>query len=272
MSMVTILLAVLLLGGIAVAVRLVSEHAARQRAETRTLELRQQNQELHELLARAGQHEREWLAVLAHEMRSPVGAILGYGELIGDGTLTPEHAADAALRMSRAAEQVLGLIRGMEYVALINGNDADDPETVDAGDLVRDAAGVLAYEAEARNAALELDGGHALLVTRREQAALALLLALGAAVKVSGGRTLRLAVRQRQGGGCVVTIIGTALSPDTDDPAEQPMDRHLSGSGLRIALARSVAGAAGGTVELSPDGDASTIAISLPDMPARDPG
>jgi signal transduction histidine kinase len=266
MSMVPVLLTVLLLAGLVAAVRLAGEQAARQRAETRALELRQQVDELEQMLTRAGQHEREWLAVLAHELRSPVGAIYGYGELIGDGALPPERTADAALRMVRAAEQILALIRGMEYVALIPGDDDTTPEPVDASDLARTAADVLAFEAEARNAVLHLEPGNSRFSTRRDQAELALLLAMGAAVKVSAGRTLHVATAATPEAGCVITVSGTGLNPDNDDPARHPQNRDLSGPGLRIALARSVAAAAGGTVALQSRADATDLVIALPDL------
>lgn len=268
MSMVPVLLTVLLLAGLVAALRLAGEQAARQRAETRALELRQQVDELEQMLTRAGQHEREWLAVLSHELRSPVGAIYGYGELIGDGTLPPERTADAALRMVRAAEQILALIRGMEYVALIPGDDHTRPEPVDTGELARNASDVLAFEAQARTAVLQLEPGGSIVNTRREQAELAVLLALGAAVKVSAGRTLRLAAADAPDGGCIITIAGTALKPDRDDPARQPHNRDLSGPGLRIALARSVAAAAGGTLVLQPHADSADLIISLPALSA----
>jgi signal transduction histidine kinase len=134
MTLVSVVIGLLALGGIAVAVRIWTEQRARQFAAARAGELALRVDELQQALVGAGEHEREWLAVLAHELRSPVGAVLGYAELINDGALgaMDPRIADAVVRMGRAADQILSLVQGLEDLAQLNDTEPAAPEDVPA--------------------------------------------------------------------------------------------------------------------------------------------
>jgi signal transduction histidine kinase len=265
MSLIPVLVTVALLGGLALAVRIIGEQAARQRAEARVRELEERQTQLEEIVSRAGAHEREWLGVLAHELRSPIGAILGYSELLRDGALGEigERGSDALLRVAGAAEQILRLVEGIEDLALIRQEEPGAVEVVAARELLDEAVSVLQFDAESRDVRLRVDAAELSLATRRDAAARALLLAFSAAVKVSGGRDLVISARDIDG---VPTILvsGTALRPDADDPATLPDGRPMSGAGLRLALARSAATPISGSVSLRAASDGADLVLALP--------
>jgi two-component system, NtrC family, sensor kinase len=268
MTLVSVVIGLLALGGIAVAVRIWTEQRARQFAAARAGELALRVDELQQALVGAGEHEREWLAVLAHELRSPVGAVLGYAELINDGALgaMDPRIADAVVRMGRAADQILSLVQGLEDLAQLNDTEPAAPEDVPASQLLTEAAELFGFDAEARGARVEVADSDLTLHTRHDDLRRGLVLALSAAVKVSAGRTLHLSARTADAPHARITIAGTALRRTADDPALQPAGASLTGAGFRIALARSSLARSGASLELV-ERDETSIVITVPATP-----
>jgi two-component system, OmpR family, phosphate regulon sensor histidine kinase PhoR len=265
MSAIAIAVTVGLLAFMAMAVRIISEQAARLRAEQRAQELERRARELELMLERASDHEREWLAVLAHEMRSSIAAILGYGELLGDGALgeLPERGVDAVSRMNRAAEHILRLVHGVEELALPGLVHEGEPERLSARELLAEAAASLGFDAEARGSSITIDHGDIELCTRRADALRGLLLALSAAIKVSAGSAIRLAATVEDDRPRLI-IAGTRLDVDTDDPARANGSVPLTGAGFRIALARSAIAAVDGALALHDHANGAELHLELP--------
>ena len=189
----------------------------------------------------------EWSAVLGHELRSPVAAILGYQELLSEGTFgpLPPDAADAIRRIGFAAEQLLLLIDAIEP-----GHDEDErAEPVRAHDVIDAIVALARLEAEGRGVSIDVAPDGVGLVTRRADAARALALMLGAAVKVSPGAALCVAASD--GSVPRITVSGASLDPERDRIAH---DAPLTPAALRLQLARVAAARAGGSVEIDPAG------------------
>jgi signal transduction histidine kinase len=268
MSAVLVAVAIGIACVLALATRVVAEQAARQKAETRALEAARTVAHLEAMLASAGRHEQEWLGVLAHEMRSPVGAILGYSELIADDAVEGPRLRDASLRMAAAAEQILALIRGIEHVALIRTDSADGPAELELGALAAEAINQLRYEADARGTSLDLAATDAPVHGDPDALSLALLLALGAVVKVSNGRSIPITTGPDGAGGASLLASATGLRPDVDDPAgSKASDQGLTGAGLRIALARNLLESRGGSCTIRTAGDGGDLVLTLPAPP-----
>lgn len=195
----------------------------------------------------------DWHAVLGHELRSPVAAILGYQELLDEGVLgpLPAAAADALRRIRFAAAQLITLIDAVE-----GSSDGQDAAAVPARDLIQDAMSSVRFEAEGRSTLIEIDDADVQLVTRRTDACRALALILGAAVKVTPGGTLHVAAADEASPR--ISITGTRLDPHTDRLA---FDRPLTGAGLRLELAAAAAARISGHLDLLPAG---TVHLRLP--------
>jgi two-component system, cell cycle sensor histidine kinase PleC len=220
----------------------------------------------HGRLDKRARQEREWLAVMAHELRSPVSAVLGYSELLADGTLGPldTPASDALRRMHHAAEQLLRIIEGIDDLATDSTAAAAPVELVSARDLIEYAAAALRTDAEARRIQVIIEAADTTLSTRPDSAQRALTLALGAALKVSSGGTIRIAADEGPDAGIVIT--GSRLDPQRDDPdAARAAGAQLTGAGLRLILARNTAAHAGGALHLERAADDSTtLRLLLP--------
>lgn len=198
----------------------------------------------------------DWNAVLGHELRTPVAAILGYQELLEDGTLgqIPAPAAEALRRVRFAASQLITLIDAVEGSA-----DGQQPAAFTARDLFDDAVAAVSFDAEGRGTRIDTSDSSLELHTHRNDACRALALVLGAAVKVTPGGILHIDAGDSDDPHILVS--GASLDPVRDrlDP-----DRPLTGAGLRLELASAAATRIRGTVDLRADG---TVRLVLPRLP-----
>jgi signal transduction histidine kinase len=234
-----------------------SERAARERAERRARDLETRDTSSSSL-------DREWLRVLAHEMRTPIGAILGYGELLSDGTfgaLQPP-AADAIRRVRSAADQMLALVEGLD--------EADDgvelrPARIAAGSLLAAVVNALGADADARDVRITVQDGGVSFATDADRAARTLRLALGAAIKASSG--VELHVTARASPVPSIVIGGAQFDPHLDVPGGVGgSGRTVTGAGLRIELARRAARRIHGTVQLDGTPAEPQLQITLPPL------
>lgn len=265
MSAFAVVVGVLLTGVAAVSlVRLGSERQARRRVEHRLLELDVQRRALE---AESADQGSEWRAVLAHELRSSLAAILGYSELLADGTFggLDEKGLGAARRIGFAADQLLGLIQALEDSA-VDHSGADPVTGLTGRVLLEAAAESLISDADARGIRVILEDDGIEFRTRRAVAARAVNVALGAALKVSAGGTLRLFAAQDPEP--AIVIAGTQLDPARDDP--ERAGRGLTGAGLRLGLARRSARLIGGDVRLHAAADGTRVTVTLPPVSVDD--
>jgi signal transduction histidine kinase len=198
----------------------------------------------------------DWNAVLGHELRSPVAAILGYQELLDEGILgpLPNGAADALRRIRFAARQLITLIDAVE-----GSSDGQEAAPVSARDVIQDAMSSVRFEAEGRSTRIDIEDVAVELVTRHTDACRAIALILGAAVKVTPGGTIH--VSARDGEAPVIVIAGASLDPVHDRLAR---DRPLTGAGLRLELAGAAARRIGGRLDLL---DGGTVHLVVPRLP-----
>lgn len=207
---------------------------------------------------------RELLAVLAHELRSPIGAILGFEELLSEGILgeMPAGAVDALARIRGSARQLLDLVAGLNDLALEPTDaHAGATEILPGSDLLADVIHGLEVEAAGRGARVHFQRGETLptLTTDAERARRALQLALMAAIKATAGTELDVRAEARDGA-LHVHIEGTRLDAQRDDPdvsLHHAQGAHLTGPGLRIAMARRALAPIDGQLRLLP-GDGTT--------------
>jgi signal transduction histidine kinase len=188
---------------------------------------------------------RELFAVLAHELRSPIGAILGFEELLSDGILgeMPPAAADALQRIGSSARQLLDLVAGLGDLSLAGSDTAAVHRAETALAPLLDAVlAALQTEAAGRGTGIHLRAPAELpvLFTDGERLQRALQLVLMAALKSSAGGTITLRVR---GGkrSCRFDVTGSRLEPLRDDPdvtLKASAGPRLTAAGLRIAMAR----------------------------------
>lgn len=156
---------------------------------------------------------------VAHELRTPLAAILGHQELLAEGLYGPlgERAHGAVVRVGYASHQLLHLIDGVLDLARVElGALEVQVSDVDSRTLIEDAVRYARSQAGDRGAEMgvELPDEWPLLRTDERKAERVLHLAITGAVRASGAAPLSLSVAWQPGPMLVFTIAGTALDPD----------------------------------------------------------
>lgn len=213
----------------------------------------------------------EMLGVLAHEMRTPIAAILGYQELLSEGIFgtVDERGQEPLARIAYSARQLLHLIDGVQEIMsppekrLENNRQIFDPLTV-----LRSCVEAAATDARTRNVELaaRLDQPLPGIYGDPDRFCRAIDLALAAAIKTSNGAPLQIAADPRNTN-IVVTISGTALKPGRDDPpANHLVDgkEKLTGAGLRLAIVRHLAREMAGDISLRAENGSTTLELCVP--------
>lgn len=214
------------------------------------------------------------LGVIAHELRTPLGAIIGFQELLAEGLLGPldPTAADGVDRIGTSAAQLRHLLDGLADLLLASPTDADlEPADVPLGPTL--AAVVASAHALANGRGVLLDvrlpDDLASLHTDRARLACALDLAIGAAIRGSPNRTIGLAFA-RDGADLTVAVTGGALDPRRCAPPDPPDDLarvDATGPALRLAMAARVVAILGGRLRLVAERDGSTLHVRVPPLP-----
>jgi signal transduction histidine kinase len=200
----------------------------------------------------------EMLGVLAHEMRTPIAAILGYQELLSEGIFgeVDERGQEPLTRIAYSAKQLLYLIDGVQEVMSPAEKRLEiNPEYFDPASVLRNCVENATTDAHGRNVQLAPTDLEQLprLLGDPDRFCRAIDLALSAAIKVSHGATIGIDA-QAVNGTVQISFAGTALVPGRDDPpATHLKDKGpgpLTGAGLRLAIVRHLAQQMNGDLSL----------------------
>ena len=210
------------------------------------------------------------LGVLAHEMRTPISAILGYQELLADGIFGKIDARgqEPLARIAYSAKQLLHLIDGVQEVALPPDKRLEvETRAFDPGPILRDCIHNAMMDANSRNVQIDSTLGESLpnVFGDPDRFCRAVDLALAAAIKTSHGA--KLAIGANAVDGVVqIEIVGTGLEPGRDDPdnLDQPENSRLTGAGLRLAIVKHLAQQMDGDITLQSRDGSTTLLLNVP--------
>ena len=209
----------------------------------------------------------ELLGVLAHEMRTPIAAILGYQELLSEGIYgtVDERGQEPLERIAHSARQLLHLIDGVQEISSPPEKRLSvNVEPFEPSDVLRLCLENAQADATGRNVKLETSIPDALptMVGDADRFCRAIDLALAASIKTSHGSTLHVAA-EKSDTGLDVTIDNTGLNIEADSPiVVGPEDaRRMTGAGLRLAIVREIARQMHGDLELSGADSGTTVTL-----------
>lgn len=213
----------------------------------------------------------ELLGVLAHEMRTPIAAILGYQELLSEGIYgkVDEKGKEPLDRIAHSAKQLLHLIDGVQEISQPAGKRiSTHVETFEPTEVLRTCLTNAQADAVGRSVQLETSVPDDLpqINGDPDRFCRAIDLALAAAIKTSHGATLHIAAGAT-GEALEVTIDNTGLDPERDTPlAVAPGDaRKMTGAGLRLAIVSAIAHQMHGDLVMRANDAGTTVLIRFRD-------
>lgn len=228
-----------------------------------------------ERLEAADVRQREFLADVAHELRTPVTAIEGFAQALADGTAsTPEERAESAEFIRAEAARLSELVRDLQQLTWLDLDPPVQAEPIDLMEAGREAVSRLTADARAKGISLHPpEGGlDAVADPALVQTILSNLIVNALNATPSGGFVhLHPATAPGQAG-IAVSDTGIGIPPehvpyifDRLYRVQSGRQRTAGGSGLGLSIVRRMATLMGGRVTLTTEpGHGSTFTLWLP--------
>jgi signal transduction histidine kinase len=216
--------------------------------------LLQQAQERNETLSRVNEMNKDFLRMVAHELKTPLTVISGYAQLIGlqmernsISEQTPERLKTIRSEADRLSEIVTRL---MDYTY---GGGADaNMSAVEADELLRAAAAVMTPVCAKQRNTLRLESGY----QGRIHGSIELLLQVLINLIVNASRACsdsEIIIRSEDAGAFAAFIVsdhGCGIPPEALPHIFEKGYTTTEGKGLGLAICRETVGMHGGTLEL----------------------
>jgi signal transduction histidine kinase/CheY-like chemotaxis protein len=249
------------------------EHGQIQEAEVlrRSVEL----QEANEKLRAADSAKNDFLSRMSHELRSPLTAIMGFGQLLSFSDLD-EKARERVSMILKASDHLLAIVNEVLDLSRVQeGTVSISPETVPLHPLLEDAIALMRPLAETLGVVIhppELAPGTGYVFADNQRLKQVVINLLSNAIKYNRpGGEIRLAVeafdeRVR----LAVTDTGIGIADESIDLLFTPFERldaaasGIEGTGLGLALSRTLVEAMGGSISVaSVPGVGTTFTVEL---------
>ena len=223
-------------------------------------------------LAATEERERQFLMSVSHELRTPLTAIKGHVDALRDGLIDDpelvgaslEVVASEATRLERLVGDVLDLAKLRAHRFTVQ------TEEVDMGRLIVHAYGSFGDEARRREIEYELQGSETAptIITDGDRVLQVITNLLKNAFRwTPDGGSIDVVLESSNGTVRVdVVDTGPGISPEDAQRIFSPfVSRDTQGTGLGLPIARELAGALGGRVELeTAPGEGSRFRLVLP--------
>ncbi|CAN5641629.1 hypothetical protein BH10BDE1_BH10BDE1_11510 [soil metagenome] len=254
---------------------IVAEQCSQALERVRLLEAEQAARRTAESASRA---KAEFLANMSHEIRTPMNAILGFADLLGDRSLSPDEREDYRRRIRMNGDQLMRLIDDVLDISKAEtGTVHIEKLKFSVRELVHDihrSMGAAAHRKGIRSRIVTASTVPEIIETDPVRLRQVLTNLIGNAIKFTdhGHIETRLSYAD---GELVIEIedTGIGISEELHQRLFQPfaqgdssITRRFGGSGLGLVVSRTIAAALGGTLELvrSLSGRGSLFRLGLP--------
>jgi signal transduction histidine kinase len=227
----------------------------------------------------ANQTKSDLLAVVSHDLRTPLNAVIGYAELLimGIPEAVPDGPRERVQRIRTAAKHLLYLLDELlGYARLESGHEELHMQEVDIRDIVREMAAVvepLAVAADLRFA-LEEPDRPVTIRTDPDKVRQVLVNLGGNAVKYTEQGEVRVVLLEEAAKQVVIRVsdTGIGIAPEHLDEIFEPFWQVDSsqrsrdgGTGLGLSVVRGLVELLGGEVSVeSVPGEGSTFTVRIP--------
>ena len=231
-------------------------------------------QEARRVAENAAAARSRFLAMMSHEMRTPLNGVAGFADLLASRSDLDEEAVRQARQIRESSDGLLILVE--DILDFARGEHAVSLEPLDLAAVAREAMGPSRAAAETMGLSLTIDDrlparSRFDCDSRALRQALCPLIANAVKFTTEGGVTVRL---DRAGEGIVIRVSDTGCGIEPDHHAElfeafsqadASTSRLHDGVGLGLALAARHVHRLGGRIEVdSRPGEGSTFTLHLP--------
>ena len=230
-------------------------------------------------LVESRRREREFLASVGHDLRTPLTTIAGYAEALADGRILPEDLERVAAVLGTQSARLQRLVEDLMLLSRLEAREFGlRPERVDLAGHLKGVADTFRDRADAARVMLGFEAGDfpAVLVDPDRVGQITTNLLENALRYTPEAGSVRLAV----GGDASWVRISVADSGPGIDPEDLPhiferlyVTRRYrpvrpEGSGLGLAIVAELVEAMGGTVAVTSTPQAgTTFSVTLPAVP-----
>jgi len=225
--------------------------------------------------------QREFVANVSHELKTPLTSVQGFAQAILDGTASdPDAVRQAAQVIYDEAARMHRLVLDLLDLARLDAGTADLlREPVDLAALARNVVQRMQPQAQAAQVALTVNGVDALVVYGDgDRLAQVLTNLLDNALKhTPPGGEVTVRVQEEAGWAlCVVRDTGQGIPPEAlpriFERFYQLDQARRGGAGLGLSIAYEIVRAHGGTIAVqSEPGKGSVFVVKLPRVSSEDP-
>jgi two-component system cell cycle sensor histidine kinase PleC len=227
----------------------------------------------------ASRAKTDFLANMSHELRTPLNAVIGFSQVMQEelfGPLGHEKYKEYAADIGRSGHYLLDIISDILDMSKVeSGRVALNPETLEMSGVVQESLRMVEDRARERQITLAADvprEARAFADRRAVKQILINLLTNAVKFTLPGGSVAVGA--QTRDGNIALLVSDTGVGIPGEDIARlgrpfvrlrQPGAPAVAGTGLGLALARSLAELNGGTLTIaSALGEGTTVTVTLP--------
>lgn len=221
------------------------------------------NARLYDAARRADRARSDLLAVVSHDLRTPLTAIVGYADLLAMGIphALPEESVTQVERIRKSAQHLMYLMNELlTFTRLDAGHETLHLRELDAREVVREVSSLMEPQAKARGLRLEasLPPQPVPLRTDPDKLRQVLLNLAGNAVKYTDVGEVRLGLRT-DGSAAVIEVQDTGVGISTQDLAkiyepfwqvDSTQRSRNGGTGLGLSIVRRMVDLLGGEVSV----------------------
>lgn len=218
---------------------------------------------------------KQFTANLSHELKTPLTAISGYGEILENTDVSPEDAARFGGIIYKESQRLINLTHDIIQLSQLEEYDFKPIiDTVDLNSIAASCAEALSVEAQKRNVSIFVDGSEAYIRASKSLLEELVYNLVENAIRynVDGGKVFVTVENNKNDISLVVRDTGIGIPESAQGRiferffrVDKSRSKQTGGTGLGLAIVKHSAEYLGGSVKLqSEENKGTTVTVLLP--------